>query len=173
MRRIESIDAQSGPDKSAESYKPVDVTKEQITEVLERLRSFAYWNFHSKYATDRLDKVSINWRGREVKFSVAEDGLYKLVLDNGQICFFDTKTICKPVVTKGSLDNTQTMAKITNSEDLLPDDLEFCQSYIPNIIWFFMQATFAKMFMSLDKSIMGHYVKNLDQMISYSKTTND
>lgn len=171
MRRIESIDAKSEPQKSAETYKPVDVTKEQIAEVLARLRSFAYWNFHSKYATSRLDTTVIKWRDREIKFSIAEDGLYKIVLDNGQICYFDVRTVCKPVAEKGSLDNIQTMAKITNSEDLLPDDLEFCKSYIPNVIWFFMQATSAKMFMSFDQSIMGHYVKNLDQMISYSKIT--
>jgi hypothetical protein len=168
MRRIESIDAKSEPQKGAETYNAVDVTKEQITEVLQRLRSFGYWTFTSKYSCDRLDKVGVKWQDRSIKISISDNGLYQLSLDNGQICYYDAQAALSPAP-KGSLHNTKFMVRITNSEDLLPDDLEFCKSYIPNIMWLFRQVLIFGTFDAFDQTILNSYVRNLESMVAYQK----
>lgn len=147
----------------------VEVTKEQIEEVLERLRSYGHWAFLSPGSAEKLANSEGKWNGRKTKISISSDNLYKLELDNGQVCYYDAKVSLVAPHTKGSLNNTEIFVRITNSQDLLPDDLEFCKSYISCIFVLFRQAIMFDYLACIDKYIMGEYVNQLSKLVYCAK----
>lgn len=143
----------------------VEVTKEQIEEVLERLRSYGHWAFLSPQSGEKLANSGVKWNGRTTKISISSDNLYKLELDNGQVCYYDAKISLVAPHTKGSLNNTEIFVRITNSQDLFPDDLEFCKSYIPCIFGLFRQTIMFDYLACADQSIINGYVDQLSKLV--------
>jgi hypothetical protein len=170
MNRIQDVDAQ--PVQKEPSYKPVDVNKDQIREVIERLKSLGYFNAFDPTAISRLNSCYPKFLGREIKFSINEEGFYQVGLDNGQICIYEARVILVPVKIKGSMYNVSPRVRIANSQDLLPDDLEFCTSFVSNVVNVFRQTLMFEFICSLDEEATQFYVKNLDSLKPIPKIEN-
>lgn len=143
----------------------VEVTKEQIEEVLERLRSYGHWAFLSPGSAEKLANSEGKWNGRKTKISISSDNLYKLELDNGQVCYYDAKISLVAPHTKGSLNNTEVFVRIADSQDLLPDDLQFCKSYIPCIFDLFRQTIMFDYLVYMDKFVENGIVDQLSKLV--------
>lgn len=140
----------------------IEVSKDQIAEVIKRLQSLDYYFHRSVDARENFQKNNSTFNGRTVKLSIADSGLYQLELDNGSICLYDAKAILEPIKQIGSIDNIVSMARIINPDTLQPQDLLFCKEYGKFIVFLFKQTIALNFFGAL-------FPRERDNLVEYLK----
>ena len=94
----------------------IEVTKEQIIEVLERFRDMAHWMMNDPRARQSLEDQKIEVDGVSYKVSMMDDGKYSVSDDLGISVV--VATFCYQDSPGAGMDNVRFTAKILESEKL-------------------------------------------------------
>lgn len=148
----------------------VEVTKEQIEEVIKRFQSYSYWFYFSSEAEETFRKQCLIPGSKIAKFSISEEGFYRIDLNNGHFCLYRVMMVLRPVKEKGSLDNFVSMTNITTSPDISEEDLKFCKSLEDSFASIFLQSIAMKFFRYLADNQRTRLVQVLSDLVPYPVT---
>lgn len=148
----------------------VEVTKEQIEEVIKRFQSYAYWFYLSDKAEESFKKECLASGSKVASVSITEEGLYRIELHNGQFCLYEAKIVMGPAKEKGSLDNIVCMTNMTTPSDMSPENLKLCEGFKNSIAQVFSQAIAMKFFGYLGSDRRSRITQILSNLIPYPET---
>jgi|SRR6478736_8473774 len=94
----------------------MNLTGEQITEVLNRLKSYTHWMYYNPEGIERFSNLLLKHEGRQFMLNLNEDGLYTLTeSESKKVALWEV--ICKTSKPVHGIDNVDISWKLVNKED--------------------------------------------------------
>lgn len=103
----------------------IEVTQEQVREVLNRLRWHAQYFWHGEKARELLAETILEHNGKHFSISVCDDGQYEMhVKETDKKFRFEARALTAPPQTKESISNLEYGVKLVN-EEWTPEEKEW------------------------------------------------
>lgn len=117
----------------------IKVTKEQITEVLKRLKDYSYWMYYGQKVSEMMRNAKMKHKDHEFYLQVRQDGLIEMTLENGVICVYDTMITTCPLEQNRGIENLDIKFRIVN----ISEETEAYRNYF-NEVGIFVSSYFQR-----------------------------
>lgn len=146
------------------------VTLEQVTETLERFRSYAISCYFTPESHDRLKAYLVTHEGRTFSLSVRDDGKIVITTTDGMVAVYDVLTVLETPRETMRLDHFGYRFTILNQSELSAADV----AYAKEVGWFvlsYAQRNLAFQFLArMTDDTLGLFAKQLAEMVPVVKT---